>query len=110
MPVPVTASADLDALVSPKSAALIGESLAVSLSGSKFFGIGGISPSGGFSSDTFGIGIGIGILVSWLWMNTTGIVADSLLNVKLSASTLVMASMLKFSAGCGTPTRTSGPQ
>src|SRR5713226_3208535 len=104
------ASADFAALVRPNSAARTGESFAVSLSGSMLLGIGGISPSGGFNNEMFGIGMGIGTFVSWLWMNTMGSVAPSLLKVKLSDSQLVCASMLMFNAGCGTPTRTSGPQ
>ena len=73
-------------------------------------GSGGTSPSGGFSGVTSGIGIPIGALLNGSWKKTMGIVLRSLSKLKFSSSTLESASMFTDSAGCGSPTRISGPQ
>ena len=57
-----------------------------------------------------GIGIGIGNFVMAFWTQTIGCTRLSVSNLKSSASTLVCASMSTLSAGCGVPTRISGPQ
>ncbi|MNN56023.1 hypothetical protein D3C81_1709310 [compost metagenome] len=72
--------------------------------------MGGSAPSGGLSRLMSGIGNGIGNLVSGFWMNTMGRLALVLSTLNDSASTLLWASIPRFSAGCGTPSLISGPQ
>ena len=52
----------------------------------------------------------IGALLIGSWKNTIGISLRSLSKLNDSCSTLVWASILAVSAGCGSPTRISGPQ
>ena len=73
-------------------------------------GSGGIAPSGGLSGVTSGISTGIGALLALSWKNTIGIFLRSRSKLKLMLSTLLAPSMLVVSAGCGSPTRISGPQ
>ena len=71
----------------------------------------GRAPSGGRRMLMFGSGIGIGIFCvtgSKMVMTTIFFAVPS--RLKLSDSTLVCASMLTFSAGCGTGMRMSGPK
>jgi hypothetical protein len=57
-----------------------------------------------------GIGMGMPVLLKRSWKYTIGSVLRSRSKSKESCSTLVSASMPVVSAGCGVPTRTSGPQ
>ena len=94
----------------PSSTAATGDRLPVPGIGSILLGIGGISPSGGFSGVMSGIGIGIGIFVSAFWMKTIGSTLCSASKLNVSDSTFFAESMSTLSAGCGTPTFTCGPQ
>ena len=73
-------------------------------------GSGGTRPSGGFSGVMSGIGTGIGALLTGSWKKTIGSFFFCLSKLKDNCSTLVCASMLAVSAGCGAPTLISGPQ
>src|SRR5207237_3326119 len=92
------------------SVARIADNLPVYFSILNSFGFDGIIPSGGLNDVSFGTGIGSEIFVRGTRTMTIGVTPRSPSTRNVSASTFVCASMFTLSAGCGTPTFTSGPQ
>ena len=75
-----------------------------------FGGSGGTRPSGGLSGVTSGIGMGIGTLLIGSWMKTIGSSLLLLVEGEGELLDVVVRVQSAVSAGCGTPTRISGPQ